>query len=68
MTLDLDGRADDAIPFLPAAVRDEWTAQGPIAAHLTIRRTENLAAVSGEVLAPLTSLERMSKEPPVMCV
>ena len=62
IAVNLDGRVEDVLEFLPPASRDRLSAEGPLKVDLSIRGGADLASISGDAFAQLTYLEEKAPE------
>ncbi len=60
--VNLDGRVEDVLEYLPPASRDKLRAEGPLKVDLNIRGGADLASISGDAFAQLTYLEEKAPE------
>jgi outer membrane protein insertion porin family len=56
IAVNLDGRAEDLLNYLPPTSRDRPRVEGPLRVGLMVRRNGDLASISGEAFAQVTYL------------
>ena len=62
IAVNLDGRVEDVLEYLPPASRDRLSVEGPLRVDLSIRGGADLASISGDAFAQLTYLEEKAPE------
>ena len=62
IAVNLEGRVEDVLKYLPPASRDRLSAAGPLRVDLSIRGGADLASISGDAFAQLTNLEQQAPE------
>jgi outer membrane protein insertion porin family len=62
IAVNLDGRVEDLLEYLPPASRDRLSAEGPLGVKVSIRGGADLAAISGDAFAQLTYREEKAPE------
>ena len=62
IAVNLDGRVEDVLKYLPPASRDRFSGEGPLKVDLSIRGGADLASISGDAFAQLTNLEQKAPE------
>ena len=62
IAVNLDGRVEDVLKYLPPASRDRLSVEGPLTVDLSIRGGADLASISGEAFAQVTYLEEKAPE------
>ena len=62
IAVNLEGRVEDVLKYLPPASRDRLSAEGPLRVDLSIRGGADLASISGDAFAQLTNLEQKAPE------
>ena len=55
--MNLDGRVEDVLKYLPPASRDRLRVEGPFKVDLSVRGSADLASISGDAFAQVTYLE-----------
>jgi len=62
IALNIDGRVEDVLKYLPPASRERLRAKGPLRVDLSIRGGADLASISGDAFAHFTYLEDKAPE------
>ena len=62
IAVNLDGRVEDVLEYLPPASRDRLSVEGPLKVDLSIRGGADLASISGDAFAQVTYLEEKAPE------
>ncbi len=57
IAVNLDGRVEDVLNYLPPTSRDRLRVEGPLKVDLNVRGSADLASISGDAFAQVTYLE-----------